>query len=76
MKASRGAEDERLELLALVGWMPSYVGTGAKERCTTTCTPYKDTPYSDWWISAVTERRGPRHHLSLRELIKAESAAR
>lgn len=39
-------------------------------------TSYKDTPYSEQRINAVRERRGPRRHLSLLELIKAESAAR
>lgn len=37
---------------------------------------YKDTPYSVPRINVVRERRGPRRHLSLLELIKAESAAR
>lgn len=82
MKASRGArererEKERSELLA--GRMDAVV-RWYRRRGTVyappTCTPYKDTPYSDWWINAVRERRGPRYHLSLWELIKAESAAR
>ena len=54
------------------GWMPFWRRPGT----TRPGASYKDTPYSERRINAVRERRGPRRHLSLLELIKAESAAR